>query len=98
VKGEGIARERERPEGGEVCNTQQRSRHGLEFLPTVRLKLTANLRAVAFANVSTIGVVRFKVFTEVTTKNAVFWDVMPCGSYKNRHFGGAYRFAAWFGC
>jgi hypothetical protein len=20
--------------------------------------------------------------------NAVFWDVMPCGSCKNRHFGG----------
>jgi hypothetical protein len=21
-------------------------------------------------------------------KNAVFWDGMPCGSYKNRRFGG----------
>jgi hypothetical protein len=21
-------------------------------------------------------------------KNGVFWDVMPCGSCKNRHFGG----------
>jgi hypothetical protein len=25
----------------------------------------------------------FEVFTAVTMKNAVFWDVSPCGSYKN---------------
>jgi hypothetical protein len=25
-------------------------------------------------------------------KNAVFWDVTPCGSCKNRRFGGIYRF------
>jgi hypothetical protein len=24
----------------------------------------------------------------LTMKNAVFWDVKPCGSYKNRRFGG----------
>jgi hypothetical protein len=24
-------------------------------------------------------------------KNAVFWDVTPCGSYKNRRFEGTYR-------
>jgi hypothetical protein len=28
--------------------------------------------------------VRFEVFTAVTMKNCVFWDVMPCGSCKNR--------------
>jgi hypothetical protein len=32
--------------------------------------------------------VRFEVFTVVTMKNGVFWDVMPCGSCKNRRFGG----------
>jgi hypothetical protein len=32
--------------------------------------------------------VRFKVFTAVTMKNGVFWDVMPCGSCKNQRFGG----------
>jgi hypothetical protein len=32
--------------------------------------------------------VRFEVFTAVTMKNVVFWDVMPCGSCKNRRFGG----------
>jgi hypothetical protein len=26
--------------------------------------------------------VRFEVFTAVTMKNGVFWDVTPCGSYK----------------
>jgi hypothetical protein len=32
--------------------------------------------------------VRFEVFTAVTMKNGVFWDVTSCGSCKNRHFGG----------
>jgi hypothetical protein len=27
----------------------------------------------------------------VTMRNAIFWDVMPCGSCKNRHFKGMYR-------
>jgi hypothetical protein len=30
---------------------------------------------------------RFEVFTAVTKKNGVFWDVTPCGSCKNRRFG-----------
>jgi hypothetical protein len=34
-------------------------------------------------------VVKLEVFTAVTMKNGVFWDVMPCGSCKNRRFGGA---------
>jgi hypothetical protein len=32
--------------------------------------------------------VRFEVFTTVTMKNGVFWVVTPCGSRKNRRFGG----------
>jgi hypothetical protein len=35
-----------------------------------------------------IECVRFGVFTAVTMKNAVFWDVTPRGSCKNRRFGG----------
>jgi hypothetical protein len=27
----------------------------------------------------------------VTMNNAVFWDVTPCGSYKNRCLGGTYH-------
>jgi hypothetical protein len=34
--------------------------------------------------------VRVEVFTAVTMKNAVFWDVVPCRSCVNRHFGGVY--------
>jgi hypothetical protein len=30
----------------------------------------------------------FAVFTVVTMNNGVFWDVTPCGSCKNRRFGG----------
>jgi hypothetical protein len=32
--------------------------------------------------------VRFEVFTAVTMKIAVFWDVTPCGSCRNRRCGG----------
>jgi hypothetical protein len=27
----------------------------------------------------------------VTMKTAVFWDITPCGSYKNLCFGGTYH-------
>jgi hypothetical protein len=33
----------------------------------------------------------FGVFTVVTVKNAVFWDVTPCGSCKNGRFGRMYH-------
>jgi hypothetical protein len=36
--------------------------------------------------------VRFEIFTAVTMKNGVFWDVTLCGSSTNRHFGGPHRF------
>jgi hypothetical protein len=29
----------------------------------------------------------FEVFAAVAMNNAVFWDVSPCGSWDNRHFG-----------
>jgi hypothetical protein len=34
--------------------------------------------------------VRSEVFTVVTMKNAVFWDVAPCRSCVNRRFRGTY--------
>jgi hypothetical protein len=34
------------------------------------------------------NMLRFEVFTAVTMKNGVFWDVTPCGSCKNRCLGG----------
>jgi hypothetical protein len=33
----------------------------------------------------------FEVFTVVTMKNAIFWDVAPCRFCVNQHFGGMYR-------
>jgi hypothetical protein len=38
--------------------------------------------------------VRFKVFTTVTMKNAVFLDVKPCGSCEDRGFGGTHLLVA----
>jgi hypothetical protein len=35
--------------------------------------------------------VRFEVFTAVTMKKAVFWDVAPCRYCVNPCFGGTYR-------
>jgi hypothetical protein len=35
--------------------------------------------------------VRLEVFTVVTMKNGIFWDVMSCGSCKNRRFGGTWH-------
>jgi hypothetical protein len=35
--------------------------------------------------------VRIGVFTAVTMKNAVFWDVAPCWSWVNRRFGRTYH-------
>jgi hypothetical protein len=35
--------------------------------------------------------VRFEVFTAVTMKNGVFWDVKPYDSCKNRRLGGTWR-------
>jgi hypothetical protein len=37
---------------------------------------------------SAVFLVRFEVFTAVTMKNGIFWDVTPCGSCNNRRFGG----------
>jgi hypothetical protein len=34
------------------------------------------------------GFIRFEVFTAVTMKNVVFWDIMLCGCCKNQRFGG----------
>jgi hypothetical protein len=34
--------------------------------------------------------VRVEIFTAVTMKNSVVWDVTPYGSFKNRLFGGSY--------
>jgi hypothetical protein len=44
--------------------------------------------AVKTSNLTYIGPVRHEVFTAVTMQNGDLWDVTPCGSCKNRRFGG----------
>jgi hypothetical protein len=41
--------------------------------------------------ITSTEVVRFEVFRALTMKNTIFWDVTPCGSCRNRRFGGMYR-------
>jgi hypothetical protein len=38
-----------------------------------------------------ISPIRFEMFTTVTMRNVVFWDVTPCSSCYNRLFVGTYR-------
>jgi hypothetical protein len=35
--------------------------------------------------------VRFEIFTAMTMKNAVFWDMAPCRYFVNRRFGQTYH-------
>jgi hypothetical protein len=37
---------------------------------------------------ATLNFSGFEVFTAVTMKSVLFWDVALCGSCKNQHFGG----------
>jgi hypothetical protein len=71
------------------------------------LKCLRILKQIAILNVfiySSLHIsnilVRFEVFTSVTMENGVFWVVTPCGSCKNRRFGGTWRptYAAYVGC
>jgi hypothetical protein len=70
-------------------NTQKKHDNLPDFL--ARVKLCAETFAIlTYVNVvETINkVLRFEVFTAVTMKNDVFWDVTPRGSCKNRRFVG----------
>jgi hypothetical protein len=49
------------------------------------LNITGNDYTVPFREIATKFIYRFEDFTAVTMKNAVFWDVRPCGSCKDRN-------------
>jgi hypothetical protein len=51
----------------------------------VEMKFIQNIRTQKYLK---LRVERFEIFTAVTMKNGVFWDVTPCGSCKKRRFGG----------
>jgi hypothetical protein len=48
-------------------------------------------RRINYQKQTILDFVRFEVFTAMTIKNIVFWDVAPRGSGLNRGFGGTYR-------
>jgi hypothetical protein len=76
------------PPGAEVFPFSTASR------PILKLQDTYSIRSLCLSSVkrpksrSKVKNARFEVFTEVTMKNAAFWDVTPCGSCKNPRFRG----------
>jgi hypothetical protein len=58
-------------------------------LQVYRLVFQGNVSSLFFCGFKFL--VRFEVFTVVTTKNAVFWDNRLCGSCENRRFLGTCR-------
>jgi hypothetical protein len=69
--------------------------HALVYEPTGAVQLTITCTphhiSVFYPMRAEDFFVRFEVFTAVTMKNAVFWNVTSCGSCKNRRFLGTYR-------
>jgi hypothetical protein len=59
----------------------------LQILTTETWKRTSTSRCIHLQTHFLNGV-RFEVITAVTMKNGVLCDVAPCGSCKNRRFGG----------
>jgi hypothetical protein len=52
---------------------------------------SSSINGVIFNLLNINMLVGYEVSTAVTMKNALFWDVTPCGSCKNRRFGGTQR-------
>jgi hypothetical protein len=57
----------------------------------IKIQLVPHKRHITSPLQSPSSYVRFEIFKAATTKNAVLWDVKPCGSCKNRGYGGTYR-------
>jgi hypothetical protein len=68
---------------------QPEAKHSGYVLPTMtEFDVTCKGRDLSCVKVGAPFIfLRFEVFTAVTMKNGVFWDVTPCGSCKNRRFG-----------
>jgi hypothetical protein len=77
-----------------VCNTQLflhlvSSPVGIrKILAEAYVDVTSTLFKTRLKRQTEVNVISFKVFTVVTMKNVVFWDVKSCASCKNRCFGG----------
>jgi hypothetical protein len=56
----------------------------------IKSQIVLRRRHVTYPLHSPERYLRFEIFSEVTMKNTVFWDVTPCGSCKDQRFGGTY--------
>jgi hypothetical protein len=66
--------------------------YALWFLQEPRAVKTSNLTLIPYSLAERLGYVRSEVFTAVTMKDGVFWDVTLCGSCN------WYFFAVYVGC
>jgi hypothetical protein len=61
-------------------------------MPQQKIKLMIRIKDRFYRELEYVfNNVRFEVFMVVTMKNAVFWDVAPCRSCVNQHFGRKYH-------
>jgi hypothetical protein len=67
-----------------LCHSEDETNTIPLFLPLLQKWLKTRDHRISIFIIN----VRFEAFTAVTMKNAVFWDVTPCGSCENRRFGG----------
>jgi hypothetical protein len=72
------------PKPPETCTVDNNSDDDL-------LRRKCEVRTCSFVYSTSRDFVRLEVSTAVTMQNGVYWDVAPCGSCKNRRFGGTWR-------
>jgi hypothetical protein len=76
------------PEGSNRRTTRFMLLSCLSYTSTLKKLAIHSPEKSVYYHRTTQCYVRFEVFTAVTMKNGVFWDVTPCGSCKKRRFGG----------
>jgi hypothetical protein len=73
----------------DILKSQKNLLLNMQYVSDVRqIEIHTALKSVYDPAPHEVYIVRFEVFTVVTMKNGVFWDVTPCSSCKNRRFGG----------
>jgi hypothetical protein len=73
-----------------MCAQKGPKKHTVKERCHQKVQLSRNLICplLRYFILMSVGVhVRFEVVIAATMKNAVFWDVTPCCSCKDRHFG-----------
>jgi hypothetical protein len=73
---------------GYLLSNKKTFRYVTEKIKYINKYIINNSLSVAILQINSYIVLRFEVLTAVTMKNGVFWVITPCGSWKNRRFGG----------